>query len=147
MNIQDAIEEDIAARALLGAAAANRIFNLSEAQMLALMNGVTDAQVVAVKQALAMTARPSPKLPHARYILNKVFNGNFIRRQIGLDRRASALAVAQAETRRDIGGWWHLRERVTVCAEGYVTSVLVPETLPPAQLNKLRGPFVSVLGE
>jgi len=58
--------------------------------MLALMNGVTDAQVVAVKQALAMTARPSPKLPHARYILNKVFNGNFIRRQIGLDRRASA---------------------------------------------------------
>jgi hypothetical protein len=146
MNIADAIEDDIAARALLGAAAANRIFNLSEAQMLALMNGVTDAQVAAVKQALALTARPTPKLPHARYILNKVYNGNFSRRQIGLDRRASALALAQAEIRRDIG-WWRLRERVTVCAAGYVTSVLVPETLTSAQLNKLRGPFVSVLGE
>jgi hypothetical protein len=142
-DISALIAADIAARTKLGAQVSARLFALTDEQIKTLMLKISYGNYLAIQTALGLSARSTAKLPHARYILEKVYNPSFHRRFETFDRRVAVLA--QIADRSQGVGWHALQNKVAVALDAYLTAAVTPETFTAAQLALVRRPFAGML--
>jgi vacuolar-type H+-ATPase subunit I/STV1 len=136
------IRADIAAKVMRGAKVNKVLYGLSDEQLVALMAGVTDAEVEAINELTAARAI-GRKLPYAGKVMEQILDAVGPGSYTALMARLRALAL----TRKALGNSGHLVARTNVAMSGYIVGLVFPEAFSPAQYITVTFPFTRTLGD
>jgi hypothetical protein len=133
----------IKARAETGIALMERIFSLSDDQLIALMLGTSEAEAKTIRGPITDSAALLIKMPNAHKILSAVRTGSAMRtKRARFKKRLHGLAVTQ------IGSFAadSLTDLANHALDGYLLAVVLPEGFTPAQRRAMRRPFERAVG-
>jgi hypothetical protein len=134
---------EIKARTEAGITLMERIFGLSDDQLIALMLGTSEAEAKTIRGPITDEAALLSKMPHARKILTAVRAGAAMRtKRAHFKKRLHELAVTQ------IGSFaaGSLADLANHALDGYLLAVVLPEGFTPTQRRAMRRPFERAVG-
>ena len=137
-----AIRNDIAAKVMRGAKVNKVLYALSDEQLVALMAGVSDAEVAAINELTAARAIER-KLPYAGKVMSQIRDAVGPASYTALMARLRALALS----RKALGNSGRLVARANVAMSGYIVGLVFQETFSPAQYITMTSPLTRTLGD
>jgi hypothetical protein len=136
------IRTDIAARVMRGAQINKVLYALTDEQLIALMAGVSDAEVLVINELINVRAI-GRKLPYAEKVMEQILDAIGSRPYAALMTRLRALALSQ----KTLGNSGHLVARANAAMSGYIVGLVFPEAFSPAQYIGVTFPFTRTLGD